>query len=600
MDKPSILIYDGACGICREWVDYWRCISGPGVKYQPYQEVAEDHPDISQQEFEAAVQLVAADGSRYRGARACLELYRNKALYVLFIRLYKYLPGFALISESCYNFLSRHRGLLAFFTHLFWGRGFRPAEFHLTTWVFLRLLGLIYCSAFLSLYVQITGLIGTDGILPLANYLDAARNTLGNAAYYRMPMIFWLHCSNGFLQFVCLAGAVLSLFVVFNFLSRTALLVMYILYLSLVYGGQQFMSFQWDMLLLEAGFLALFLYRGSHITIWLYRWLVFRFMFLGGMVKILSHDPTWRNLTALHFHFETQPLPSPLAWYAHHLPDFLLNSAVAATLLIEIVIPFLIFTPRRFRMFAACCIIVFQSCIILTGNYNFFNLLTITLCLFLFDDAALQNLLPSFLIKRITAVTIPPVKKTATVLLSLFAALVIYSSSEQLILVLRQDNSHEPSVLTRWLAPLQIINNYGPFAVMTTLRYEIQIEGSYDKQHWLAYEFKYKPDDPGKALSWNIPHQPRLDWQMWFAALSSPDSNIWFQNLLLRLLQNKKDVTGLFAHNPFPERAPTFIRARFYEYHFTTPQERETSGNIWQRQLVAEYYPVVSLKTNSR
>lgn len=598
MDKTRVLIYDGDCGICREWVDYWRCVTGPGVEYRPYQQVAGDYPDISLQEFEAAVQLIGPDAKRCSGARACLELYRNKPPYQLFIWLYDYLPGVALISESCYGFLSRHRGLLAFFTHLFWGREFRPAEFYLTSWVFLRLLGLIYCAAFLSLYVQITGLIGTDGILPLANYLDAARNTLGNTAYYRLPMIFWLDCSNGFLQFVCLAGAVTSLFVVFNFLSRMSLLIMYLLYLSLVYGGQQFMSFQWDMLLLEAGFLALFLYRGSHITVWLYRWLVFRFMFLGGMVKILSHDPTWRNLTALHFHFETQPLPSPLAWYAHHLPDPLLNSAVAATLIIEIFIPFLIFTPRRLRFFAAWCIIIFQSCIILTGNYNFFNLLTITLCLFLFDDAALRKTLPAAVSKIITARQKPTIKKPAAVFLSLFAALVCYSSGEQLLLVLKQDPGRQPSALTRWLAPFQIVNNYGPFAVMTTLRYEIQIEGSNDKKHWRVYEFKYKPGDPGKPLSWNIPHQPRLDWQMWFAALSSPDSNIWFKNLLVRLLQNKTAVIGLFARNPFPDRAPSFVRARFYEYHFTTPQQRESSGNVWKRRLVAEYYPAVSLKGN--
>lgn len=598
MEQSSLLIYDGDCSICREWVDYWRCITGAKVSYRPYQEAAADYPGISRQEFEAAVQLIAADGSRCSGARACLELYRDKPPYFILLWLYNYLPGFAPASEACYGFLSRHRGLLAFFTHLFWGKKFRPVEFHITSWIFLRLLGLIYCSAFLSLLVQITGLIGADGILPLQDYLNAARTALGSSARFHLPMIFWFYVSDGFLLFVCAAGAVLSLFIVFNFLTRTALVINFVLYLSLVYGGQQFMSYQWDMLLLESGFLAIFASRGSHITAWLYRWLVFRFMFLGGIVKILSRDPTWDNLTALHFYFETQPLPSPLAWYAHHLPGFLLNGAVAATLIIEIILPFLIFTPRRFRIIAACCCIVFQACIILTGNYNFFNLLTITLCLFLFDDAVLQNLVPSFLQKRITAAQKPPAKKTATVFLCLFAAVVFYSSSEQLMLVLHQDREQRPSALTRLLAPLQIVNNYGPFAVMTTLRYEIQIEGSNDKQQWLPYEFRYKPGDPARHLSWNIPHQPRLDWQMWFAALSSPDTNAWFRNLLIRLLQNKKSVTGLFARNPFPDHAPGFVRARFYEYHFTTPGQRKKTGDIWKRRLVAEYYPAVSLKEN--
>jgi len=598
MAQPPLLIYDGECGICREWVDCWRCNTGSGVIYRPYQEVATDFPDIRLQEFEAAVQLICADGTRCSGARACLELYRNKPAYLLLLWLYEYLPGIALLSEGSYGFLSRHRSLLAFFTHLFWGRNFKPAEYHLTSWVLQRLLGLIYCSAFLSLYVQIVGLIGSNGILPLQDYLNSASTALGAAAHYRLPMIFWFYLSNSFLKFVCLAGAIMSVLVVFNFMTRTSLLVLFVLYLSLVYGGQQFMSFQWDMLLLEAGFLALFLNRGSHITIWLYRWLVFRFMFLGGMVKILSHDPTWDNLTALSFHFETQPLPSPLAWYAHQLPDFLLSGAVAMTLITEIIMPFLIFTPRRFRIFAAICFIIFQTCIILTGNYNFFNLLTIAICVSLFDDAALQIMLPDSVQKRILGNRKAPAKKVATVLLCLFAATVLYSSSEQLILVLKQDRGQQPTALTRALAPLQIINTYGPFAVMTTLRYEIQIEGSNDKLHWLSYEFKYKPGDPGRRLSWNIPHQPRLDWQMWFAALSSPDGNIWFQNLLTRLLQNKPAVTGLFAVNPFPNRAPAFVRARFYEYHFTSTQERKISGNIWKRKLVAEYYPAVSLKTN--
>ena len=595
-DQPARLIFDGDCGICREWVDYWQCISGAGISYRPYQEVAADYPHISRQEFEAAVQLITADGTHYRGARACLELYRHQSPYLWFIWLYQYLPGFARISEAGYGFLSRHRGLLAFFTHLFWGRGFRPPEYRTTSWLFLRLLGLIYCSAFLSLYVQIDGLIGTHGILPLASYLNAVRTALGHAAYYRMPMVFWFYHSDIFLQFVCLAGAVVSLMLVFNFLTRTALAVLFVLYLSLVYGGQVFMAYQWDMLLLEAGFLAMFLYRGSAITVWLYRWLVFRFFFLSGMVKVLSHDPSWANLTALHFHFETQPLPTPLAWYAHHLPGTLLRGAVAATLVIEIVLPFLIFTPRRFRILAACCFIIFQTCIILTGNYNFFNLTAIALCLFLFDDAALQTLLPAYLHKRSVTGRGRAVHKAGTVVLAVFAAVVVYSSSEKLTAALRQEHSYVPSTLTRWLAPLQIINNYGPFAVMTTLRYEIEIEGSNDLKHWRTYAFKYKPGEPGKHLSWNIPHQPRLDWQMWFAALSAPDQNPWFQNLLVRLLQNQKAVTRLFARNPFPDRAPIYIRALFYEYHFTSQQERNQSGHIWKRQLVGEYYPTVSLR----
>lgn len=595
-DNPSILIYDGDCIICREWVDYWSYITGKNVIYQAYQDVASSYPDISLDEFEGAIQLIEPDGMRCSGAKASFKLYQNTPSYTLLIWLYEILPGFAFISEGFYGFFSRHRNFLSFITHLFWGKGFKPSNYHTTAWVFLRFLGLIYLSAFLSLYVQIAGLIGTEGILPLGAYLDFARSSLGNEAYFRLPMIFWFYLSDGFLELVCLAGAVISLFVIFNFMLRTSLVLLFFLYLSLVYAGQQFMSFQWDMLLLEAGFLAIFLNRGSHIVVWLYRWLIFRFMFLSGMVKLLSGDPTWWDkLTALNFHFETQPLPVPLAWYAHHGPENILMAVVAVTLVIELLVPFLIFTPRRFRILAAWCFILFQTCIILTGNYNFFNLLTIVLCLFLFDDTAIQKLIPYFLQNKLPEIKTSPANILATISMCLFASIVLYSSSEQLLFALQRDRTKEPSALTRLLAPLHAVNSYGPFAVMTTVRNEIEIEGSHDKQTWLAYEFKYKPGGLDKDLSWIIPHQPRLDWQMWFAALSSPERNIWFQNLMVRLLQNKKAVTDLFEINPFSEQAPASIRARLYEYHFTTPQEREETGNIWKRRLVNEYYPAVSL-----
>ena len=242
--------------------------------------------------------------------------------------------------------------------------------------------------------MQALGLIGSHGILPLSEFADAIRSQLGLERYWRFPMVFWLDRSDFAIQATCWAGTALSLLLIFNILPRLSLFFLYALYLSLFYAGQIFMGFQWDLLLLEAGFLALFLSIATNPGIWLLRWLLFRFMFLSGAVKLLSGDPTWANLSALSYHFQTQPLPTPLAWYAHHLPHGVLTAATAANFVIELGLPFLIFCPRRLRFVAAFGILLLEALIALTGNYTFFNLLTMALCIVLFDDAALRKILP--------------------------------------------------------------------------------------------------------------------------------------------------------------------------------------------------------------
>ena len=593
--NQAVLIYDGNCGICQEWVDYWQKLGGTDFIYRPYQEVAQDYPDITPVEFEQAIQLVYPDGTHFKGAEATFHLYKNTSPQNLLLYFYKYLPGFAFISELFYSFFSQHRSLLSFLTHLGWGRNFEPTNYKLTSWVFLRLLGLIYFTAFASLAVQISGLIGADGILPLNNYLEQVKAQLGSKAYYYLPTIFWPYSGDSLLEWTCIAGCLLSLFVVFNFFLRTSLLLCYALYLSLFYAGQTFMSFQWDLLLLEAGFLAIFLTSGSHIIVWLYRWLVFRFMFLGGVVKIISQDPTWDNLTALQYHFETQPLPTVFAWYAHHAPESLLSSAVALTLIIELIVPFLIFLPRRFRLFAAGSFILFQSLIILTGNYNFFNILTIAICILLLDDTAIRFCLPrSFQQKLNIKESIRP-NLISTYVMSIFALFVLFISSEQLQRILSGERNSPLSSLSQLVAPLRAINTYGPFAVMTTVRNEIVIEGTVDNNSWREYKFRYKPDDVSQHPPWVSPHQPRLDWQMWFAALSQPSHNPWFTNLLIKLLTGSEDVVELLGQSPFPDELPKQVRARFYRYEFTTPAERDENQHWWKRRFVGEYYPAIGL-----
>ncbi len=281
--------------------------------------------------------------------------------------------------------------------------------------------------------MQALGLIGSHGILPLSEFTDAIRSQLGLERYWLFPMVFWLDQSDFAIQAACWAGAALSLLLIFNVLPRLSLLFLYVLYLSLFYAGQVFMGFQWDVLLLESGFLAFVLSMATKPGIWLLRWLLFRFMFLSGAVKLLSGDPTWANLSALSYHFQTQPLPTPLAWYAHHLPRSVLTASTAATFVIELGLPFLIFCPRRLRFVAAFGILLLQVLILLTGNYTFFNLLVMALCLALFDDAALRKVLPQRLTRFVQrhAQDIQPGKFVSFVA-GAFALLIVFTSFVQI------------------------------------------------------------------------------------------------------------------------------------------------------------------------
>lgn len=482
------------------------------------------------------------------------------------------------------------------FRRQLWGRDGAPDHFRLTSWLFLRLLGLIYFSAFVSFGVQATGLIGNHGILPLPELIAALNGRLGPERYGLAPMLFWLDSSDFFIQAVCWAGAALSLLLAANILPRISLALLYILYLSLIYAGQDFMTFQWDILLVEAGFLGLLLSFAPRPGILLLRWLAFRFVFLSGVVKIASGDAAWRDLSALSYHFLTQPLPTPIAWYAHHLPAAVLMLMCFATLFIELIAPFFIFLSRRWCFAAAFCILALQTAILLTGNYNFFNLTSMLLCLTLFDDAALQAVLPAPLIRFMEKRPARAPGKITSSVVGAVALFLLLVSGIQLFMVFGGKPFMLLTTLERSMAPFHLVNTYGPFAVMTVKREEIIIEGSDDSERWKEYGFKYKPGDIARGLPWNIPHQPRLDWQMWFAALESPARILWFSHFMQRLLEGEKQVTDLLEINPFPAHPPLYVRALLYDYRFTSPEEKAKSGHVWERELVGVYYPEVRFK----
>jgi predicted DCC family thiol-disulfide oxidoreductase YuxK len=591
-----LLIYDGDCGFCGYWARYWQRLTADTVQYRTYQEVAAQFPAIPVADFQRAVQYIGTDGRRASAAEASFRTIAHARGRGLWLALYRKLPGFAAVSEWIYAFIASHRPACYRVSLLLWGRDLAPPRYDLISFLFLRLFGLIYLSAFISFAVQAQGLIGSHGILPVADLVDSIRAQVGAERFFLMPMVFWWSASDFTIQAVCWTGAGVSLLLVFNLLPRPSLLLLYVLYLSLLYGGQAFMTYQWDIYLLEAGFLALLLSFATVPGIWLLRWLLFRFMFMSGMVKLLSGDPNWRHLSALSYHFLTQPLPTPLAWYAAHLPPQVLEFATASTLVIELVLPFLIFCPRRLRFLAAWGFLLLQICILLTGNYNWFNLQTMLLCLLLFDDAAVQKLLPARLIRWLR----PPrplaaPRPAVTVAVSAAAVLIVFCSLVQMDARFGGNPPAATQAVAQLIDPLHIVNGYGLFAVMTTERDEIIIEGSSDGIDWREYEFRYKPGDLSHRPPWNIPHQPRLDWQMWFAALDDPRRLPWFARFLEKLLQNEPSVTALLAHDPFPDKPPLYVRARFYDYAFAD-SEAKSKGEWWARSLLGLYFPAVRLK----
>jgi lipase maturation factor 1 len=596
-DPQPLLVYDGDCAFCRYWAQYWQRLTGDTVRYRPYQEVAAEYPDISIDQFKRAVQYITPDGRHASAAEAgflTLSHARGKGFW---LALYKQLPGFAAVSESCYAFMAAHRSAFYRMSLLLWGRGLEPPRYELASIFFLRLFGLIYLSAFVSFGVQAQGLIGSHGILPLRDLVDAVRDYTGSDRFFLMPMVFWWNASDTAIQAVCWTGAGLSLLLFFNLLPRLSLLLLYLLYLSLVNAGQDFTTYQWDTYLLEGGFLALLMSFATTPGLWLLRWLLFRFMFMSGVVKLLSNDPNWWNLSALSYHFLTQPLPTPLAWYAAQLSPSVLKIATGAMFVIELGLPFLIFCPRRLRFVAAFGILLLQSCIFITGNYNWFNLQTMLLCLLLFDDAALRKILHSRLIHWFSDRTTNRMPGRSTrVLVNTLAVLIVFCSLVQMDARFGGEPPAVAQSVDQLIDPLHIVSPYGLFAVMTTQRNEIVIQGSYDGIEWRDYEFRYKPGDRARRPPWNIPHQPRLDWQMWFAALEDPRRLRWFQRFLEKLLENEPAVTALLERNPFASRPPVYLRAQYYDYRYAGRGEK-VRGLWWDRRLLGLYFPEVQLPT---
>ncbi len=583
--KRPVLVYDGECGFCRLWIERWKSATGDAVEYAPYQSAAQRHPEVPREAFAEAVHLFEPDRTT-RGAEAVLRALSRAGGLSWLPRLYS-APGAAPLLEAAYRFVAARRPLFSRLTRLLWGESPVPAPVERTSRLVLAALGLCYAAAFISLAVQILGLIGSDGILPAARLLESARAQLGPSRFWLLPTAFWLGASDLALTGACWLGAALSLGMIAGRAAGPCALACWALYLSLSSVGGDFLSFQWDALLLEAGLIACLLpawRRGggaSRGALWLLRLLLAKLMLQSGLVKLLSGDETWRELTALTYHYWSQPLPTPAAWWADRLPLWFQRASCALMFAVELASPALILMPRRARVLGAAAVAGLMLLIAATGNYGFFNPLTLALCLACLDDRFLGAEKEGGAVSRVRA--------------RLVGALAAVSLSIGVFLTAALFGAVPPlpaRAAIAALSPLRSFNRYGLFAVMTRTRDEIALEVSADGSVWTEWPFRWKPGDERRAPSWAATHMPRLDWQMWFAALGEPTDSPWFGNLMVRLLEGKPAVAALLGPNPLGAEKPLYARAVRFETRFAPP-----GGEAWwTRRRKGLFFPVVTLK----
>jgi len=501
----------------------------------------------------------------------------------------------------------------------------------LPRWLFLRALGVIYFSAFFSLLFQIRGLIGPNGILPAVEYLRAVTNSIGFARFWYAPTLFWFSAGNHALMAVCWTGLLASALLTINILPRGTLLVCFVCFISFVSAASDFSGYQSDGMLLEAGFISLFLappgFRPRlaansppmRASIFLLLWEWFRIYFESGIAKIASGDPQWRHFTAMDEYYQNGPLPTWIGWYAEHLPRWFHAASAFGTLALELVLVWMLFFPRRVRIICFFIVTPWQIGIILTANYTFLNYLVLALGIFLLDDRFLARFIPQSWRAQLTqptqtvskAVVSPEnqvpnwqqiwARYLATAKLALTAVMfawLFYSSTVLLLWMIWPVAPFPPGPVAA-LQPFRIADRYGLFAVMTRGRYEIEFQGSTDGEKWLAYKFRSKPQNPYEAPRIYAPYQPRFDWNLWFASLGHWRSNPIVPRTEERLLQGSPDVLALFAANPFPQ-PPRQVRVLLWQYWFTSRQEKSAQGLWWRRQLLGNYAPTLGRDANGR
>ncbi len=478
----------------------------------------------------------------------------------------------------------------------------RPS-FWLTRFLVLRLLGFVYFFAFLSLATQVLPLIGHAGLLPADLFLERAAAHFGSRwqGFLELPSLFWIGIPDGALSALAWVGVGLSLVVLAGFANGILMAVLWALYLSFVHVGQDWYGYGWEIQLSETGFLAIFLCplldprpfprrAPPAPVLWLLRWLIFRIMLGAGLIK-LRGDPCWRDLTCLVYHYETQPIPGPLSRALHHLPLWGHQGGLLFNHVTELLAPWLVFTTRKLRLAAGLVMLFFQGTLILSGNLSFLNWLTIVPILACFDDAFLRRFLPRGLVGRAERAASEAqrsrAQEIAAIALAVLVALLSFGPVTNLLSPGQRMNTS--------FDPLALVNTYGAFGSVGKERYEIVFEGTDaaevgDETTWREYEFPFKPGGVRRRPPIVAPYQPRLDWAIWFAAMSSPERYPWTLHLAWKLLHGDRGTLSLLANDPFPDAPPRFVRARLYRYAFAEPG----SGVWWKRELLGDWLPPLS------
>jgi Lipase maturation factor len=462
--------------------------------------------------------------------------------------------------------------------------------------LFERMLAAMYLVGFAAAANQFLPLLGERGLLPVSRFTQSV-------PFRASPSLFFFSPTDIAFRICAWLGLALALLTLMGWpqqrgsvVSATVWAVMWLLYLSFVNVGQTFYSFGWETLLLETGFVAIFL--GGSATapsmwlIWIYRWLLFRVMFGAGLIKIRG-DSCWRDLTCLNYYFETQPIPNPVSWYFHWLPEGVHKAGVAFNHVAELLVPFGYFAPQPFASVAGVITMLFQGVLIVSGNLSWLNWLTVTLCIPVIDDRFLSWLPVS-----------PPALHDPTLahrgaIYALAAVVAVLSVAPTLNMI------SASQIMNTSFEPFHLVNTYGAFGSITRQRFEIVIEGTDEPSvtsstKWREYEFKGKPGDPSRRPAQIAPYHLRLDWLMWFEAFAPQPQHEWFVALLQQLLRGDRATLSLFNTNPFPDHPPRVLRARYYRYWFTTPDERRQTGRWWNRQPVGEFVPAITLSAFER
>lgn len=455
-----------------------------------------------------------------------------------------------------------------------------------------RSMGVICLIAFLVALNQFRPLLGERGLLPVPLFIK-------QVPFRESPSLFYFFPRDITFTAAAWIGIVLSCVVVtgissrYSWLSAAVWLAIYLIYLSFVNVGQTFYAFGWESILLEACFFCMFL-GGSRtvpqaVPIWLFRWLLFRIMFGAGLIK-LRGDSCWRDLTCLNYHYETQPMPNPFSWFLHWGPQWTKSGGVLFNHFAELIVPFFYFLPQPFAGIAGLITIVFQFTILISGNLSWLNWLTLFLAFSTLDAKFLSAVLPLR-----TPVMHTPSPIFQWINYGLLAIVALLS----IPVVINMLSARQ--IMNTSFNSLHLVGTYGAFGSITRPRYEVIVEGTDDavvtsSTKWREYEFKGKPGNVKYRAPQIAPYHLRLDWLMWFAAMSSYQEYPWFVNLVAKLLEGDRDVINLLRNNPFPNAPPRYIRAELYEYHFTTPEERKQTGAWWKRTLTGPYFPTVSLQ----